>query len=45
MKKYGWADHPMWLDITKRKKLYYPIPSLATHTEIEYLSPSIDWKY
>jgi hypothetical protein len=43
MKKYGWADHPMWLDLTQRHKLWAPIPSLATHMEIEVLAPVVDW--
>lgn len=38
MKEYGWADHPMWVDITKRRKLWCPIPSLATHMETPHLA-------
>lgn len=45
MRSYGWADHHMWCDITKRRTLYSPIPSLATHMEIEHLAPGIDWKF
>lgn len=45
MKKYAWADHPMWCDVTKRIPLYAPIPSLATHMETQYLAPVIDWKF
>ena len=44
MKKYGWADHPMWLDITNRVPLYAPIPTLATHMETPYLAPSVNWE-
>lgn len=43
MQKYGWADHPMWCDITKRYKLWSPIPTLATHMEKPHLSPCVDW--
>lgn len=39
IKRYGWADYPMWLDITQRHKLYAPLPSLATHMESEHLAP------
>jgi len=45
MKKYGWADSPMWEDITQRMELYAPIPTFATHCEVDYLSPSIDWRF
>lgn len=46
MKKYGWADEPMWLELTDEKglSLVQPSPSLATHMETEWLSPSVDWK-
>lgn len=43
MRKYGWADHPMWTDVTQRTSLYAPVPTLATHMETPHLSPSIDW--
>lgn len=39
MWRYGWADHPMWCDITQRIPLYSPIPTLATHMETDYLAP------
>jgi len=39
MRKHGWADHSMWVDITGRRKLYSPIPTLASHMETEHLSP------
>lgn len=45
MKRYGWADHPMWCDITQRVKLYAPIPSLATHMETEHLANLIKWPF
>ena len=45
MKKYGWADHDMWCNITTREKLYAPIPTLATHMETEHLAPSVDWDF
>lgn len=45
MKKYGWADHPMWVDVTQRVALWSPIPSLATHMEVEHLSFCIDWDF
>lgn len=41
LKKYGWADHPMWCDITQRLPLYSPIPTLATHCETPHLSPRL----
>jgi hypothetical protein len=43
MKKYGWADENMWKDITERYKLYSPIPSFATHTEVKFLAPTLKW--
>lgn len=43
MKKYGYADHYMWKDITQRHKLWAPIPSLATHMEEPHLAPGIEW--
>lgn len=43
MKKYGWVDEKMWSDVTQRYKLYSPIPSLATHTEVEFLAPVVKW--
>lgn len=43
MKKYGWADHDMWCDITQREKLYAPIPTLATHMETPHLANGVDW--
>lgn len=45
IKKFGWADYPMWLEITNRYNLYAPIPSLATHMETQYLSPVIYWNF
>lgn len=45
MKDFGWADHPMWVEITKHYKLWSPIPSLATHMEVEYLSPNVSWGF
>lgn len=45
MKKYGWADYPMWCDVTQREKLYTPIPTLATHMEHEMLSPFTTWPF
>lgn len=45
MTKYGWADHPMWCDVTKRTKLYAAVPSLATHMETEHLAPLVDWPF
>lgn len=42
MKRYGWADYPMWCDITKRVPLYAPIPTLATHMENDHLAPLFD---
>lgn len=44
MKKHGWADYPMWLEVTKKYKLWSPIPSLATHSESNQLSPVILWE-
>jgi hypothetical protein len=43
MKKYGWVDEEMWLDITQREALYAAIPTLATHMETEHLSLTVDW--
>jgi len=43
MKDYGWADHPMFCDITQRIPLYAPTETLATHIEIDFLAPGIDW--
>lgn len=43
MKRYGWADYPMWLDVTQRIPLYAPLPSLATHMETLHMAPLIDW--
>lgn len=45
MKKYGWADHPMWKDITKRWRLYSPIPTLATHMENEWLATNVEYPF
>lgn len=45
MKKYGWADEPMWKEITKKYTLAQPVPSLATHMEKPFLSPSVDWSF
>jgi hypothetical protein len=45
MKKYGWADHPMFCDITQRYSLWCPIPSLATHCEVPHLAPCINWTF
>lgn len=45
MKKYGWADYPMWCDVTQREKLYTPIPTLATHMETGMLSPFTVWPF
>jgi hypothetical protein len=44
MKKYGWADEPMWKELTKKYTLVQPTPSLATHMESAWLSPSISWQ-
>jgi len=43
MKEYGWADHPMWVNITSRIPLFAAMPSLATHTETEFIAPTVDW--
>lgn len=43
MRKYGWADHPMWCDITQRIPLYTPANTLATHCETPWLAPTYDW--
>lgn len=40
---YGWADYPMWCDVTKRTPLYAAIPSLATHMETPHLAPGVNW--
>lgn len=45
MKSYGWADEPMWNNITKRRNLWSPIPTLATHMETEFLSPVIKYPF
>ena len=45
MMKYGWADHPMWVDVTTRTPLYSAIPSLATHLESEWLSFVVKWPF
>lgn len=45
MKEYGWADHPMFMDITQRYPLYAPIPTLATHMEVESLSPGVSFPF
>lgn len=45
MKKFGWADHPMWCELTQWHTLWSPIPTLATHMEVEYLSPNIRWGF
>jgi hypothetical protein len=41
MKRYGWADHDMWSNITERRKLWCPVPTLATHMETPHLAPGI----
>lgn len=43
MKKFGWQDHFMWLELTQEHKLWSPIPSVATHMEVEYLAPY--WRF
>lgn len=43
MRTYGWADHPMWVDVTRRIPLYAPVPTLATHMETPHLAPEVDW--
>lgn len=45
MKKYGWGDHPMFLDVTRRYPLYSPIPTLATHMEVGMLSPNVVYPF
>lgn len=44
MRTYGWADHPMWVDVIKEYALWSPIPTLATHMETPHLAPGIDLK-
>jgi hypothetical protein len=44
-KKYGWADEPMWKEITDKYTLVQPVPSLATHMETPYLATSVDWSF
>jgi len=44
MKPYGWADQPMFEELTKRYTLMTPIPTLGTHMEVEWLSP-YDWRF
>lgn len=43
IKSYGFRDHEMWCDVTQRKRLWCPVPSLSTHVEDGQLAPSIDW--
>jgi hypothetical protein len=45
MKLFGWADEPMWKEITKDHSLVQAVPSLATHMETPYLAPNIDWNF
>lgn len=45
IKSYGWADHPMWADVTNDYTLYAAIPTLATHMETEFLSPCTDYPF
>lgn len=42
MKRYGWADYDMWLDVTERYNLWAAIPSLATHMDEEFIAPMWD---
>jgi len=37
---YGWR----YLLLGKKMYLWSPIPSIATHLEREYISPTIDWE-
>ena len=45
MKEYGWADEPMWKEVTLKYSLAQPVPSLATHMETPFLAPSVDWSF
>jgi hypothetical protein len=45
IKSYGYDDHGMWCDVTKRKKLWAPIPSLSTHCEVGQISPNVKWPF
>lgn len=46
-KSHSFWDAHMWKEIGEKTqlKLWYPIPSLATHMESQFLSPSIKWKF
>lgn len=42
--KYGYLDHFVWLDIAEKgQKLFVPIPTYATHSVKDYLSPQVNW--
>lgn len=41
---HGTIDDEMWKSITNVDKLWSPIPSLATHMETDYLSPTFKWQ-
>lgn len=43
MEEFGWADHPMWSELTKLYDLWSPIPSLATHMETPFIAPKMEW--
>ena len=41
---YGYWDKDTWIGMGKAgAKLWSPIPSLATHMHLDFLSPGIDW--
>lgn len=46
-KSHSFWDAHMWREIREKTdlKLWYPIPSLATHMESDFLSPSINWEF
>lgn len=43
--KHGYLDHQMWTELqeTTGKKLWTPLPGMATHMVADYLSPNCDW--
>lgn len=40
--RYGTADFPAWLEITKDHSLVAPVGTLATHMETQWLSPGFN---
>lgn len=44
-KKYGYLDGDVWYELRDRgRKMWVPIPSMATHMVKDFLAPSIYWE-